>query len=152
MVVFLVDLEMLSQFINPLTEKCDLHFRRPRILIVQPKIVDDFDFLFLCETHINQISCENAPLNMFVESSTVAKTLVEEQGSGSRRTAKYESLRQRVSEFCVCPEPTPSSVLGDGSSDKSASSLPVPRVYTSESSKGWCGPAIPGYCAGRLLD
>ena len=51
--VLLVDLEMLRQVGDPVTQQCDLHFRRTRISIVRFKFFNDFVLLFslLCHNY-----------------------------------------------------------------------------------------------------
>lgn len=51
--VLLMYLEMLGQVGDPVTQQCDLHFRRTGIGIVRFKFFDDFVFLFslLCHNY-----------------------------------------------------------------------------------------------------
>jgi len=52
--VLLVNLEMLRQVGDPVTQQCDLHFRGAGISIVRLKFFNDFVFFF-------SLLCHNCP-------------------------------------------------------------------------------------------
>ena len=51
-VVFFVHLEVLGELIDALREQCDLHLRRPAVVVVRFVITYDLFFYFFCCCHV----------------------------------------------------------------------------------------------------
>lgn len=52
MVIFNMNLEVLGEMIDALTQECNLHFRRAGVRLMKPELLHDSVSLFLSNSHI----------------------------------------------------------------------------------------------------